>query len=118
MKNPFGQKRIGEILVEHKWLKASQVEEQLPKAEGLFGEWLVFQKLITEDQLAQGLAEQFHLPYVDLKGHTVPMELFEHFPASEAYRIPALPWAKENGTLKIVISNPLESHRISDELER
>ena len=118
MKHPFGQKRIGEILVEHKWIKASQLEAQLSKAEGLFGEWLVGQGLITEDQLARALAEQFHFPYVDLKNHTVPHELFDHFPASEAYRIPALPWAKQNGHIKIVISNPLEAHTITDELER
>jgi type IV pilus assembly protein PilB len=117
MKHPFAQKRIGEILVDKKWLNSRQLEEGLQKAESLIGEWLVERRYITEEQLAKALAEQFRLPYVDLKGHTVPLELFEYFPASEAYRQTALPLGKENGTLKVVVSNPLESHKVADQLE-
>ena len=117
MKHPFAQKRIGEILLEKKWLQAAQLEEGLRMAEGLIGEWLVERRYITEEQLAQALALQFHLPYVDLKGHTVPPELFESFPASEAYRLNAIPYGRKNGTLQIALSNPLESHQLSDQLE-
>ncbi len=117
MKHPFGQKRVGEILTAKKWLKTSQLEEGLQKAEGFIGEWLVEKRYITEDQLAQALAEQFHLPYVSLKDHTVPSELFENLPASEAYRLTALPLGRENGSLKVAISNPLETHRWVDPLE-
>ncbi|HTC22133.1 MAG TPA: GspE/PulE family protein, partial [bacterium] len=118
MKHPFAQKRIGEILLDKKWLKASQLEEGLQKADGLIGEWLVEKRFITEEQLAQALAEQFHLPYVDLKGHSVPPELFGPFPASEAYRLNAIPYGQKNGTLQVALSNPLESHQLSDQLEQ
>ncbi|HVM33100.1 MAG TPA: GspE/PulE family protein [bacterium] len=117
-RHPFGQKRVGEILLERGWLEPGRLEEALREAKGLIGEWLVEQGDITDDQLAQALAEQFHLPYVNLEGRQVSLELFDHFPAAEAYRVLAVPLAKEGDSLKLALSNPLESHRLLDELER
>ena len=118
MKHPFGQKRIGEILIAKKWLKPPQLEEGLQKADGLIGEWLLERQYITEDQLAQALAEQFHIPYVSLKGYVISPGLFELFPASEAYRYNALPLNKENGSLRVAVDNPMETHRWVDPLEQ
>jgi type IV pilus assembly protein PilB len=118
MKHPFGQKLIGEILVEHRWLTAAQLEEGLRETTGRIGERLVERGFITEDHLAQALSEQFHLPYVDVQDITVPLELFDYLPASEAYRANALPLGCEDGTLRVAVSNPLESHHLADDLER
>ena len=118
MKHPFGQKLIGEILVEHRWLTAAQLEEGLRETTGRIGERLVERGFITEDHLAQALSEQFHMPYVDVRDITVPLELFDYLPASEAYRANALPLDCENGTLRVAVSNPLESHHLADDLER
>ncbi len=117
MKHPFVAKRIGEILVARKWLTQSQLKEGLSGAQGLIGRWLVEKGYITDAQLVQALGEQFHLPFVDLKGFTIPSELFEHFLAAEAYRHNALPYGLDNKTLKVVVSNPLESHKLADQLE-
>ncbi len=117
IRHPFAPKRIGEILISHQWLSGPQLEEGLAQAKGLLGRWLVERGHITEAQLAQALSEQFHLPYVDLKGFTVAPELFQHFPAAEAYRQTALPYGRDNGTLRVVVSNPMESHKLADQLE-
>ncbi len=116
-KHPFASKRIGDILMARHGLTQLQLEEGLSRAEGLIGRWLVEKGFITETQLAQALAEQFQLPYVDLKGFAVAPELFGHFPAAEAYRHNALPYGRDNGILKVVVSNPLESHKLADQLE-
>ncbi|MGH7740218.1 MAG: GspE/PulE family protein [bacterium] len=118
IKHPFARKKIGEILVSKKWLTEANLAEGLREAEGLIGRWLAEKSYVTEDHLAQALAEQFSLPYVDLKGYSVAPELFEHFPAAEAYRQNALPYRRHNGTLKVVVSDPLNSHRLVDQLER
>src|SRR5665213_1378023 len=118
MKHPFKRKHIGEILVEKKWVKTSQLQEGLQQTDILIGQWLLQRHCITEEQLAQALAEQFQLSYVDLKGHTVPLEMFENLSASKAYHYSVLPYSRENGTLKVVISNPLESHQLADQLEQ
>ena len=68
--------------------------------------------------MAQALAEQFQIPYVNLKNHTVSIELFENFSSTEAYRHNAIPYLRENGTLHLVVSNPLDSHRLADQLEQ
>ena len=44
--------------------------------------------------------------------------MFKYLSASEAYRHSALPYGLKGNTLKIVISNPLESHQLADQLER
>ena len=116
-KHPFAPKRIGEILLEKKWVEPARLEEGLRNAEGLIGQWLLEKGYVREDQLAQALAEQFRLPYLGLEGHSVPAELFDYFPASEAYRQNALPLSMEGGRLRVAVSNPLDSHRLADELE-
>ncbi len=115
--HPFAPRRIGEILVARQWLSISRLEEAIRQPQRPLGRWLLERGYLTEAQLAQALSEQFRLPYVDLKGFTVTPELFEHFPAAEAYRHTALPYGRENGTLRIVVSNPLESHKLADQLE-
>jgi type IV pilus assembly protein PilB len=118
MKGPHAAKRIGEILVGKGWLKRPALEEGLQKAEGLLGEWLLSKGFVTEEHLARALAEQFSIPYLDLKGRVVPRELFELFSASESYQSKALPLARRNGTLDLALSDPLNSHRLADSVER
>ncbi len=115
--HPFAPRRIGEILVARKWLLAPQLDEGLRQPQRPLGRWLIEKGYLNEIQLAQALSEQFHLPYADLKGFTVSPELFQDFPAAEAYRQNALPYGRENGTLRVVVSTPLESHKLADQLE-
>lgn len=118
MKHPFAGRRLGEILVERGVLTAEQRDAGLHGTEGLIGERLIALGHTDEEQVARALAEQFRMPYADLKGFAAPPELFSLFPAQEAYRANALPLAREDDTLRVALSDPLEGDRLTDELER
>ena len=65
----FERKKVGEILVEMGAVAPAQVKLILDRmvVEGSrFGETGIAEGLFNEDELAEGLAKQFDLPYVDL----------------------------------------------------
>lgn len=117
MNHPFSRRRLGDILVDRYQLSSDDINSIVTKGEGNLGEALVKNKHITQTQLAEALAEQFQMAYVDLKDFTVPAELFALVPASEAYRNKLIPYSRDNGVLTVAISDPRELH-LADDIER
>ena len=117
MNHPFSRRRLGDILVDKYHVSTEDINSIVSEGEGNLGEMLVKTKQITQTQLAEALAEQFQMTYVDLDDFTVPPELFTLIPASEAYRNKLIPYSRDNGVLKVAISDPRELH-LADDLER
>jgi type IV pilus assembly protein PilB len=106
MNHPFRPRRLAEILVE----KGLAAEAQLPAEdhEPRLAERLLREQVISAEQLAQALAEQFSLPYVDLKGFSVTSELFERLPAAQAYSLGVVPLRVDDSSIEVAIADPYD----------
>jgi type IV pilus assembly protein PilB len=115
--HPFQSRRLGEILVSRQWATPEQVEAAATQGEERLGEQLLGENCITPEQLAEALAEQFSLPYVDLNGHVVPSDLFELVSATYAYQYNVVPYRRHGRALDVVIADPFD-HVMLERLER
>jgi len=104
--HPFRPRRLADIVVQRGFTAAARIPELERDAE--LGERLVRDGVISAEQLAQALAEQFMLPYVDLKAVTVTAELFERLPAAQAYTLGALPCGVNGSSLEVAIADPYD----------
>jgi type IV pilus assembly protein PilB len=113
----FKRKRIGEIIAGLGYARQAQVDEEAAKADCRLGEWLVKRGLINPEQVAAALSEQFELEYTKLGDFIIPGELFEKCRVDDVYRLGIVPYSANNGSLAIVIDDPLNLNLI-EEIER
>ena len=117
MNHPFHHRRLGEILAARGFVDPAQVQQALLAEKGLLGERLVEAGFVSPEQLAEGLAEQFDLPYADLEGFTVPPELFGLLTASQAYENGVVPLRLEkSGVLEVATADPRD-YTLAEKLE-
>ncbi|MBT1071433.1 GspE/PulE family protein [Pelotalea chapellei] len=115
----YRRRNIGIILIERGNLSADQlpiIVEKLNTTRQRFGEICVQEGLVKEDDLAQALAEQFGLEYVDLSKFRMNEELLNNLPPDTIYRFNFVPMAMTDTTLTIAISDPTDVIKL-DELE-
>lgn len=116
----FPQRRkIGEILVEMGALTSAEVVrilEQMALIGGRFGEVAIREGFLVEDQVAQVLARQFHLGYLDLEGFVVDTVLMASLPSGFPARYQFLPVRRRGENLVIAVADPVDVKRL-DELE-
>ncbi len=115
MRHPFQPRRLADILREQGVLGESQIATEEPELQ--LGERLVGERVITAEQLAQALAEQFSLPYVNLGNFSVTPELFERLPATQAYQLGVVPYRIQDSTIEVVIADPYDL-TLPDRLEQ
>lgn len=115
----YRHRNIGSILVE----RGSLTEEHLPIVTGekesaklRFGETCIRLGLISDEELARALAEQFHLEYVDLKEHPIDEELLNALPFDIIQRFRFVPLEMTGDSLAVAVSNPADV-AATDELE-
>lgn len=105
------RKRLGEMLVEWGVVSKGAVKESLEYArlEGMrIGEALVAKGHACEDDVARALAEQFDMEYVDLDKKPVSHGDLQLVPEDIVRKHLILPIGRENGRLKVCISDPLD----------
>ena len=117
MTHPFQPRRLADMLIARGLASPAQAAAVAAEGEARFGERLVREGVLSAEQLAQLLAEQFGLPYVDLNGFTVTAELFERLPAAQAYELNAVPVRANGEALEIAIADPYDLD-LPDRLER
>ena len=78
------------------------------------GEVLRDKGFITEEELAQALAEQFHLTYYALDHFRIDPEFFKKIPVEWMYRYPFIPYAQKEGNIIIVLSDPTNLAAMDD----
>ncbi|OGR29518.1 MAG: pilus assembly protein PilB [Desulfuromonadales bacterium GWC2_61_20] len=113
------RKKLGEILVDMGALTAAEVERVLARmdvAAGRFGEVAIGEGFLKEDLIAQALAHQFHLEYLDLATFETDNELLGSLPPGLPQRFQFVPISRTAGTLLIAIADPTAVARL-DELE-
>jgi type IV pilus assembly protein PilB len=111
------RKRIGEILVEMGVITPAEVSLVLDRGTaqgGRFGEIGISAGFFSEDALAQALARQFHMEFVDLDHFNPDAELVASLPAGLPLRYNFLPIVREENVLVIAVADPTDLATLDD----
>ncbi|MEN3039515.1 MAG: GspE/PulE family protein [Candidatus Kryptonium sp.] len=110
------RKPIGEILKEKGLITEDYIRfallEQKATGERL-GEILVRIGMVTDLEIAKALAEQANMPFVDIATLSPLPRALESLPFNFAKNNLVLPFDFENGLLKVIISDPFNSHLVN-----
>ncbi len=114
----FGRTRIGKILSAKFRLPESKVEEGLAYQQekgGRLGDALVRLRALREDEVLEGLATQFDVPWVPHLD-TLPVDhtLIKNVPIAFARRYRILPLRYEDGVVVVATTDPLETVALDD----
>jgi len=102
---------LKQILVGSGFVKESDFEEAAQSAEDLeksVEDILIFRGLITPDAFSQLIAEYLHVPYVNIGHLPIPEEVLSLVPEKLSRNYRTVPFAMENGQLKVAMSNPTD----------
>ena len=113
----FRRRRLGEILSAKGVVTQEQISEVLQRTDDhhlRIGERLMRQRLITEEMLAQALAEQRGLNYVDLQEFRIPSIFFETIPVDLMHRYQFVPMEDAGEMLVVAITDPNNLPAIDD----
>ena len=105
------RKRIGEILTEWGVITRSGLKEALAHGENEFlriGEALVELNLADEVDVAKALAFQHDMEYIDIDTNTIVPDGMDMIPPDLMRKHLILPLAKEDGKVKVIITDPLD----------
>jgi len=112
--------RLGDVLVAQKLITIEQLrtalEAQTRRGRRL-GRLLVELGYLDDEQVAQALARQLHLRYVDLAQHNFNPEVVQKLPESAARRFRAVPLEVRGNTMLIAMADPTDLFAY-DELTR
>ncbi len=113
--NALKRKKIGEILVDRGDLNPSELSFTLAIINNTgerFGKVCLINSLISEEALAQALAEQFGMEYVDLKGFKMEeanLSIFPHIlPLDAIYRFHFVPLEPHGDSLVVAVDDPTD----------
>lgn len=121
--SPLGRpkkQRIGEVLVEQGTISEKQLRQvlEMQKQTGKrFGRLLVENGLVTDEILANAMARQLNIQFVDLKTYPFRAELLRLLPEAAARRFRALVLEETKGILLVAMGDPMDLFAF-DELSR
>jgi len=113
----FEHRKIGEILVEMGSLAPAEVRlvlDQQSQSGKRFGETAIARGLLADERVAQALAQQFGLEYVDLDNVVLDPELDASLPAELPIRYNFIPLQKTDEGLVIAVSDPTNVAELDD----
>ena len=108
---------ILQLLVAKGLLTPTQAEDStaLQKSEGLRLDRAAIQLgFVTERQMLELMAEQLHLPLVDLQDVTIEAETLRALPAKIVYRKRLVPVSRLNGILNVATSDAFDLYAFDD----
>lgn len=112
--------RLGDVLVQQRLISQEQLQQtlDLQRTTGKkMGRLLIETGIITEELLANGLARQLRIPFVNLKTFPFRPDVVKLLPESAARRFKALVLEDKGDTLLIALGDPLDLFAF-DELSR
>jgi len=113
----FERKKIGDILVEMGSIAPAQVKlilERMATLGGRFGETGIAEGLFNEDELAQALAQQFRLEFIDLDQLQFDLELLAELPAGLPARYRFISVRREEQSLVVAVADPADIATLDD----
>jgi general secretion pathway protein E len=108
---------ITQILLEKGLLAPKQLEEAvaLQKAEGVrLDRAIIHLGFLTEHQWLGVMAEQLHLPLVDLSDVTIDPQAIRSLPPKIVYRKRLVPISRDNDTLRVATSDAFDLYAFDD----
>ncbi len=112
--------RLGDVLLQQRVISQQQLQQtlELQRQTGKkVGRLLIETGVITEELLANGLARQLRIPYVNLKTFPFRSDVVKLLPESAARRFRALVLEDKGETLLVAMADPLDLFAF-DELTR
>jgi MSHA biogenesis protein MshE len=112
--------RLGDVLVQQKLISQEQLQQALAlqrQTGKKVGRVLIESGIITEDLLANGLARQLRIPFVNLKTFPFRADVVKLLPESAARRFRALVLQDKGDALLVALGDPLDLFAF-DELTR
>jgi len=103
--------RLGDVLLQQRLISQEQLQQTLDlqrKTGKKMGRLLIESGVITEEGLANGLARQLRIPYVNLKTFPFRAELVRLLPESAARRFRALVLEDKDNRLLVAFADPLD----------
>lgn len=105
------QKKLGEILMERGLITSEQLKEALDeqrKTNEFLGKILLRKNQIKEKDLLEALSEQFNIPHLSLKYKYIDWQLAKQFSLALILDCKCFPIAKDEWSVTIAITNPLD----------
>jgi MSHA biogenesis protein MshE len=112
--------RLGDVLVQQRLISQEQLQQTLDlqrQTGKKMGRLLIETGLITEELLANGLARQLRVPFVNLKTFPFRAEVTKLLPEAAARRFRALVLEDKGSSLLVAMGDPLDLFAF-DELTR
>jgi MSHA biogenesis protein MshE len=112
--------RLGDVLVQQKLISQEQLQQtlDLQRTTGKkMGRLLIETGIITEELLANGLARQLRIPFVNLKTFPFRPDIVRLLPEAAARRFKALVLEDKGDSLLVALGDPLDLFAF-DELSR
>ncbi len=109
--------RLGDILLENKLISQSKLDEalQYSKAKGVrLGEALVQLGYMKEKEIAEVLAAQLMVPFVDLKRNPPDPTIARKIPRALCMKHKAIPYRLEGNLLTVAMVDPLNIIALDD----
>jgi len=109
------KKRIGEILLESKFITEDMLNEAIEYQEKFGGgitQYLLTFGYVSEEDLAQCVSSQFGFPYLPLRLYSIPKEIIKLIPADIAKKYWLIPVDKVGDVLTVVMADPLDTQAI------
>ncbi len=116
MNHSFQHRTLAEILLTLGYLKQENLAGR-DLSQAKFAEELIQDGLVTPEQIAEAMADQLRIPFVDLEGFTASPDTFSLIPAERAYEYGVLPYKREAKVLYVVVSDPTDM-ALAERLER
>lgn len=111
------RKRLGDMLLEAGKISHAQLNRALEtqrKTKRRLGEVLIDQGLLTEDEIADVLAQQLSLERIDLEKTFVEQDIARSIPKEVALKYTAIPIYMRDDKLVVAMSDPLNMFAIDD----
>ncbi|MBW8329847.1 MAG: GspE/PulE family protein [Thiobacillus sp.] len=109
---PARQKiRLGDLLVEQKVISSADLDIALAaqkKSGRRLGRIIVESGLAGENDIAQALARQMNLPFVDLRKFNPESTILQLLPETQARRFRAIPLARRDGSIFVGMADPTD----------
>ena len=110
-------KKLGELLIEFKYITREQLEKALDHQEDSdkrLGDVLLDLGYISESDLVEVLEFQLGVERADLSKYVIDPSLSQYIPENIAQRYNAVPVSKDGDTLKVAMSDPSDLLAIDD----
>jgi len=103
--------RLGDLLLQRKLITPEQLKFALDQQQSSgrkLGSVLLDNAIVSEEQIAETLADQFQIPYVNLKFYNTNPELVKLLPETQARRFRATVLEERNGMLLVGMADPAD----------